>query len=90
VSAGRARSGARRLSALLEVYGRRTRYAELYVDPTNPIATRDLRGGGRVSVEAWIGKRLKLSAAYDATSSIDQSPEITLYKSLRLTMTGAY
>ena len=82
--------GARRLSALLEVYGRRTRYAGLYVDPTNPIATRDLRGGGRVSVEAWIGKRLKLSAAYDATSSIDQSPEITLYKSLRLTMTGAY
>jgi hypothetical protein len=82
--------GARRLSALLEVYGRRTRYAELYVDPTNPIPTSDLRGGGRVSVEAWIGKRLKLSAAYDATTAIDQSPEITLYKSLRLTMTGAY
>jgi hypothetical protein len=82
--------GARRLSALLELYGRRTQYVELYVDPTNPIPTSDLRGGGRVSVEAWIGKRLKLSAAYDATTAIDQSPEITLYKSLRLTMTGTY
>jgi len=82
--------GARRLSGLIEVYGRRTRYPALYVDPTNPIPTSDLRGGGRVSVEAWIGKRLKLSAAYDATTAIDQTPEITLYKSLRLTMTGAY
>lgn len=82
--------GARRLSALLELYGRRTRYPALYVDPTNPVPTRDVRGGGRVSVEAWIGKRLKLSAAYDATTAIDLSPEITLYKSLRLTMTGAY
>jgi hypothetical protein len=82
--------GARRLSGLIEVYGRRTRYPALYVDPTNPIPTSDLRGGGRISVEAWIGRRLKLSAAYDATTAIDQSPEITLYKSLRLTMTGAY
>jgi hypothetical protein len=82
--------GARRLSALLEIYGRRTRFAELYVDPINPISTSDVRGGGRVSVEAWIGKRLRLSAAYDASSGIDLSPEVTLYKSLRLTMTGAY
>jgi hypothetical protein len=82
--------GARRLSALLEIYGRRTRFAELYVDPINPVPTSDVRGGGRVSVEAWIGKRLRLSAAYDASSSIDLSPEVTLYKSLRLTMTGAY
>jgi hypothetical protein len=82
--------GARRLSALLEVYARRTRYAALYVDPASPIPTSDVRGGGRVSVEAWIGPRLKLSAAYDATTAIDLSPEITLYKSLRLTMTGAY
>jgi hypothetical protein len=82
--------GARRLSALLEVYGRRTRYPALYIDPTNPIPTSELRGGGRISVEAWIGKRLKLSAAYDATTAIDLTPEITLYKSLRLTMTGTY
>jgi hypothetical protein len=82
--------GARRLSALLEVYGRRTRYSQLYVDPTNPVDTSDLRGGGRVTVEAWIGKRLKLFAAYDVSSSLEFSPEITSYKSLRLAMTGMY
>jgi len=82
--------GARRLSALLELYGRRTRYARLYVDPTDPVDNSDLRGGGRVTVEAWIGKRLKLFAAYDASSALEFSPEITSYKSLRLTMTGAY
>jgi hypothetical protein len=82
--------GARRLSALLEIYGRRTRFARLYVDPTDPIENRDLRGGGRVTVEAWIGKRLKLFAAYDVSSALELSPEITSYKSLRLTMTGLY
>jgi hypothetical protein len=82
--------GARRLSALLEVYGRRTRYARLYADPTNPVDDSDLRGGGRVTVEAWIGKRLKLFAAYDVSSSLEFSPEITSYKSLRLAMTGMY
>jgi len=94
--------GARRLSALLEVYGRQTRYAGDYVirtnpidpmspiDPTYPILTRDLRGGGRVTVDAWIGKRLRLFAAYDVSSAIEFQPEITSYKSLRLTMTGVY
>jgi hypothetical protein len=82
--------GARRLSALLEVYGRQTRYARAYVDPTNPIDTSDVRGGGRVSVDAWIGKRLRLFAAYDVSSALEHLPEITSYKSLRLTMTGVY
>jgi hypothetical protein len=82
--------GARRLSALLEVYGRQTRYAETYVDPLNPIDTSDLRGGGRVTVDAWIGKRLRLFAAYDVSSAIEHIPEISSYKSLRLTMTGVY
>jgi hypothetical protein len=82
--------GARRLSAMLELYGRRTRYADTYIDPTNPIPTSDLRGGGRVTIDAWIGKRLRLFAAYDASTAIDLSPEITSYKSLRLTMTGMY
>ena len=82
--------GARRLSALLEVYGRRTHHAELYVDPVNPIDPSDIRGGGRVTVDAWIGKRLRLFAAYDVSSAIEHTPEITSYKSLRLTMTGAY
>jgi len=57
---------------------------------SEPIDTSDLRGGGRLTVEAWIGKRLRLFAAYDASSAIEHSPEITGYKSLRLTMTGVY
>jgi hypothetical protein len=89
---GRARMslGARQLSAMLELYGRRTSYAELYVDPTNPIDTRDVRGGGRVTIDAWIGKQLRLFASYDLSTAISFSPEITSYKSLRLTMTGVY
>ena len=82
--------GARRFSAMIELYGRRTRYPELYVDPTNSILTSDVRGGGRVTVDAWIGKRLRLFAAYDLSSALELSPEITSYKSLRLTMTGVY
>jgi hypothetical protein len=82
--------GARRFSTMVEVYGRRTRYAESYSDPSDPIETRDLRGGGRVTVDAWIGKRLRLFASYDLSSAIEFSPEITSYKSLRLTMTGVY
>jgi hypothetical protein len=84
--------GARRLSALLEVYGRRTRYADLYVspDPAEPVPISDVRGGGRFSVDAWIGKRLRLFASYDLSSAFDFLPDITSYKSLRLTMTGVY
>lgn len=84
--------GARRLSALLEVYGRRTRYADLYLDadPDNPVPVSDVRGGGRFSIDAWIGKRLRLFASYDLSSAFDFLPDITSYKSLRLTMTGVY
>jgi hypothetical protein len=82
--------GARRFSAMLEIYGRRTHYAMLYRDPTNPIDTSDVRGGGRVSVDAWIGKRLRLFVSYDASSAVELTPEVTLYKSLRLTMSGVY
>ncbi|HEU4726528.1 MAG TPA: hypothetical protein VFT22_01505, partial [Kofleriaceae bacterium] len=82
--------GARRFSAMLEVYGRRTRYAVTYRDPTNPIDSSDVRGGGRVTVDAWIGKRLRLFASYDVSSAIELTPEVTAYKSLRLTMTGVY
>jgi len=82
--------GARQFSALAEVYGRQTRYAELYLDPTNPIPTSDVRGGGRITLDAWIGKRLRLFASYDLSSAIAFTPEITSYKSLRLTMTGFY
>jgi hypothetical protein len=82
--------GARRFSTTLEIYGRRTHYAENYADPVDPIDTRDVRGGGRVAVDAWIGQRLRLFVSYDLSSAIEFSPEITSYKSLRLTMTGVY
>ncbi|HSS03065.1 MAG TPA: hypothetical protein VLM79_38650 [Kofleriaceae bacterium] len=82
--------GARRFSTMLEVYGRRTTYAETYRSVTEPIDIRDVRGGGRVTVDAWIGKRLRLFASYDLSSAIEFSPDITSYKSLRLTMTGVY
>lgn len=82
--------GARRFSAQLEVYGRSTNYAAVYRDPTNAIPHHDTRGGGRVSVDAWVNRRLRLAVAYDATSTLALQPEITLYKSLRLTMTGLY
>jgi hypothetical protein len=82
--------GARQFSAMVEVYGRRTRYAEIYRDPTDPVDASDFRGGGRVTLDAWIGKRLRLFASYDLSTAIEYAPEITSYKSLRLTMTGAY
>jgi len=82
--------GARRFSTMLELYGRRTSYPALYADPTNPVDTRDLRGGGRFTVDAWIGQRVRLFVAYDLSTAIESSPEITSYKSLRLTMTGVY
>lgn len=82
--------GARRFSAMVEAYRRLTHYAELYEDPVNPIRTNDTRGGGRVSVDAWIGKRLRLFASYDLSSALDFMPEIVSYKSVRLTITGVY
>jgi hypothetical protein len=82
--------GARRLSTMLELYGRSTQYIKAYVDPTNPIDSSDVRGGGRITIDAWIGKQLRLFASYDLSTAIERSPEITSYKSLRLTMTGAY
>jgi hypothetical protein len=41
-------------------------------------------------VDAWIGKRLRLFASYDVSSAVALTPEVTAYKSLRLTMTGVY
>jgi hypothetical protein len=75
---------------MVELYGRRTRYADVYVDPSNPVDTSDVRGGGRVTIDAWIGKQLRLFASYDMSTAIEHTPEITSYKSLRLTMTGVY
>lgn len=82
--------GARQFSTGVEVYGRRTRYAILYEDPILEIPNTDVRLGGRVSLDAWIGPNLKLYAAYDATSTLEMSPQVTGYRSLRLMMSGVY
>jgi hypothetical protein len=82
--------GARRFSALVEVYGRRTRYPALYSDPILPVPATDLRGGGRFTVDAWVGQQVRLFAAFDVSSAFDFAPEITGYKSLRLMMSGVY
>ncbi|HVK84556.1 MAG TPA: hypothetical protein VM513_10645 [Kofleriaceae bacterium] len=82
--------GARQFSTAVEVYGRRTRYAILYEDPLLEVPSTDLRLGGRVSLDAWIGPNLKVYAAYDATSTLDMSPQVTGYRSLRLMMSGVY
>ena len=82
--------GARRFSAQVEIYGRRTRYAALYQDPLLPIPTSDIRGGGRFTLDAWIGKRVRLFASYDLSSAYDFAPEVTGFKSLKLAISGVY
>ncbi|HLL22924.1 MAG TPA: hypothetical protein VK427_12380 [Kofleriaceae bacterium] len=82
--------GARRFSALLELYGRRTLFARAYEDMLLPVEQSDTRGGGRFTIDAWVGRRVRLFASYDVSSALETSPEITGYKSLRLTLTGVY
>ena len=91
--------GARKFSLLVEAYGRRTRYALDYCalpegatacPTTNDtgIPSVAYRGGGRAQVDAWIGNRLRLFASYDLSTSLDFTPDVTGYKSLRLMMEG--
>jgi hypothetical protein len=82
--------GARRFSALVELYGRRTRYTRAYKDEILELPEADVRGGGRFTVDAWIGKRLRLFASYDVSSLLETAPEISGYKSLRLVVSGVY
>lgn len=82
--------GARTFSSQLEIYGRRTRYTVLYDDPALPIPTSDIRYGGRITLDAWVGRQLRLFAAYDLSSAFDFQPEINGYKTLRLMLTGVY
>jgi hypothetical protein len=101
--------GARRFSALVEVYGRRTRYALDFcaalkgggtdnptIDPNcmsaidTGIQSRDYRGGGRATIDAWIGSQLRLFASYELSSRLDLQREIYGFKSLRLMMEGVY
>lgn len=82
--------GARRFSAQFELYGRRTHYADLYRVDGATLPTVDLRGGGRFTIDAWIGNRVKLFAEYDLSTALDFAPEITGYKTLRLALSGNY
>jgi hypothetical protein len=82
--------GARRFSAMVEVYGRNTNYAHIYTDPLAPLPINDIRGGGRFTVDAWVGRRIRLFASYDVSSALDTAPEINGYKSLRMMVSGIY
>ena len=82
--------GARRFSALVELYSRRTDYGEVYRDRESPLPAYDVRGGGRFTVDAWIGNRIRLFASYDLSSSLASAPELSGYKSLRMMMSGVY
>lgn len=82
--------GARRFSAMVEAYGRNTRYTHIYEDASDPLPARELHGGGRFTVDAWIGRRVKLFASYDVSTQLDAAPEISGYKSLRMMVTGIY
>ncbi|MBV8759169.1 MAG: hypothetical protein JO257_17910 [Deltaproteobacteria bacterium] len=91
--------GARKFSALAEGFARRTDFPLTYCAVTNTstcnllatsVPTTDWRWGGRVTVDAWIGQRLRIFAAYELSSALKYQPEITGYKSLQLVMEGIY
>jgi hypothetical protein len=91
-------SGARKLSATGEIYARRLKWHRLYdiyeavpADPENPLTppSADIRGGGRVSLDAWVTPRFRLRAEYELSSTLDLAPEILGYKSLRIMAEGS-
>jgi hypothetical protein len=100
-STARMTLGSRKFSALAEVYGRRTDYARVYCaaqDAATPcnstsdtgITTSAVRWGGRASVDAWIGQKLRIFAQYELSSALDFTPYISGYKSLQLVLEGIY
>jgi hypothetical protein len=103
--AARFSGGARKFSASAEIFFRRTRWAERYrddnTDDPQPGGTGDVedqlvlgefdvRGGGRVSFDAWVTRRLRLRAEYDISSTLDVAPEIRGLKSLRVLAEGQF
>lgn len=97
--------GARRFSAAAEAFVRRTRWAERYrddgvADPRTGgggdledellLGELDVRGGGRISFDAWVTARLRLRTEYDISSALDVAPEIRGLKSLRLLAEGQF
>ncbi|HEU0033216.1 MAG TPA: hypothetical protein VFQ53_21435 [Kofleriaceae bacterium] len=82
--------GARRFSAMVEGYARRTRYSVLYRDPIAPLPDTELHGGGRFTVDAWVSPKVRIFASYDVSTVLDTAPDINGYKSLRLVLSGVY
>lgn len=90
--------GARKFSATAEGFGRRTEYASVYCitqtatcDTMNTgIPGHDVRWGGRATIDAWIGQKLRVFASYELSSAITFQPWISGYKSLQLVMEGIY
>jgi hypothetical protein len=88
--------GSRKFSATAEAYGRYTVYADDYCvpglcgDSQTGVRTTDTREGGRFSLDAWIGKNVRLFASYELSSSIAFQPEITGYKSIKFAIEGRY
>ena len=90
-------TGARRLSAQVELYARRIRWHRLYdvyvggpieLGYTTSTPLADTRGGGRFSLEAWVTPRFRLRAEYELSTGLDLAPEILGFKSLRLLAEG--
>jgi hypothetical protein len=103
--AARFSGGARKFSAAAEVFVRRTRWAERYRDDGVPdpqvggggdvesalvLGEFDVRGGGRVSFDAWVTRRLRIRAEYDLSSTLDWAPEIRGLKALRVLAEGRF
>ncbi|HPH68144.1 MAG TPA: hypothetical protein PLF40_20445, partial [Kofleriaceae bacterium] len=90
--------GAKRFSAAAEIYARRTRFAETYVDAQQsqdadaidiiPLATTI--GGGRIKVDAWVTKHFRVFAVYELTSRFLRAPELNGFNSLRVAVEGAF
>jgi hypothetical protein len=80
--------GARLFSAEAETYARAYERTHLYV--SSGVPTEDERVGGRLSVEAWAGERLRLRLEYDVSTKLAVLPELHGLKSLRVLMEGRF
>lgn len=90
--------GAKRFSAAAEIYARRTRFAETYVDAQQSQAADAVDiiplaatiGGGRIKVDAWVTTHFRVFAVYELTSRFLRAPELNGFNSLRVAVEGAF
>jgi hypothetical protein len=85
--------GARELSAGAELYMRYYQFQPSYIDIPPALLQAldpDIRGGGRFSVEAWAGERLRVKAEYDVSTTLVLAPELRGIKSLRVLVEGRF